>query len=200
MNNALQSSGLTPPSNLVDPRTALTQYLGTCASGTDGNKKFLDCGIIFRGDDKETKVLPSVIKGLADAAAIAKESGYILSVGSTYRSPEKQVAKVCTKMTKIPPGTKPCGSELACPGGSNHGNGFAIDVCLAKKDAPTTCLTPPTGSADTCANNTQKVLASTELKILNDVLFKAGWFKYCKELWHFEYTSAPVDGFRTKTY
>lgn len=23
-----------------------------------------------------------------------------------------------------------CGASLACPGGSNHGQGFAIDVCL----------------------------------------------------------------------
>jgi D-alanyl-D-alanine dipeptidase len=200
MNSAIQASGLTPPNNLIDPRVALTQYFSNCASGTNSDKKFLNCGIIFRGDDKETRVLPSVIKGLVDAATIAKESGYVLSIGSSYRSPEKQVAKVCTKMTKIPEGTKPCGTELACPGGSNHGKGFTIDVCLVTKEAPTKCLTPPTGSADSCANNTQKVLASTHLKVLNDVLFKAGWFKYCKELWHFEYTSTPVDGFRTKTY
>ncbi len=200
MNAAIQASGITPPNNLVDPRIALGQYFSSCASGTSADKKFVNCGIIFRGDDKETRVLPSVIKGLVDAAYLAKQSGYVLSIGSSYRSPEKQVAKVCAKMTKIPVGTKPCGSELACPGGSNHGNGFAIDVCLAKKDEPSKCLTPPTGSADTCANNTQKVLASTELKILNDILFKAGWFKYCKELWHFEYTTIPVDGFRTKTY
>lgn len=200
MNAAIQASGLTPPNNLIDPRTALSTYFSNCASGTNPDTKYTNCGVVFRGDDKETRVLPSVVKGIADAAKIANDAGYVLSIGSSYRSPEKQVAKVCTKMTKIPAGTSPCGPELACPGGSNHGNGFAIDVCLAKKDAPTKCLTPPTGSADTCANNTQKVLASTELKILNDTLFKAGWYKYCKELWHFEYTSQPVDGFRTKSY
>lgn len=198
---AVKAAGYSDSSGMVDPRIDIAQYLSGCAgNGGNKNEQYRSCGIVFRGNDSERRLLPTVMPGLANAAKIAAEKGYALSIGSTYRSAMEQVAKVCTKMTHIVPGTKPCGPGLACPGGSNHMYGYAMDLCLINKTGAVKCLTPPTGDSAPCEKNTEITKNNANLKMLNDILFQAGWYKYCKELWHFEFTDKPAGSFRTKTY
>lgn len=202
VSSAASAKGVVIPSGLVDPRIKLAEYFkdDNCVDQSKkSDKKYIKCGVVFRGRDDETLFLPSVVKGVADAAKIAKSKGYILSIGSSYRSLKVQVEKVCAHVVNEP-GKRPCGRELACPGGSNHMQGYAADICLAHPNNPNKCITDASGKATSCAKNTEIVKSDQNLRALNDIMFAAGWFKYCEETWHFEYTSKPSDQFRTKTY
>jgi D-alanyl-D-alanine dipeptidase len=60
--------------------------------------------------------------------------------------------------------------------------------------------TPPTGDSKSCALRTKEILRTPRLKALNEIMFEAGWWKYCEELWHFEYTTNPSNKLRTKEF
>jgi D-alanyl-D-alanine dipeptidase len=205
---AIKKLGHAKPSDVVDPAVAVQEELRRLGCEPQGGKLVQtasqNCGIVFRAGERA--LLHAVIPGLARAALAAKQRGYVLSVGSTYRSPAEQMSKSCAHVGR---GDIPCGGStgLACPGGSPHGSGYAIDTAMCEplkgwtwsNIQPKFC-TPPTGDSKSCALRTKEILRTPRLKALNEIMFGAGWWKYCEELWHFEYTTNPSNKLRTKEF
>jgi D-alanyl-D-alanine dipeptidase len=192
---------LSPPAAMVDPAVAIQpelEKLGcTPDKSQDAAKASKGCGILFVKPKSGRGVLPGVVPGLARAAIEAKARGYVIWVGSTFRSHKTQVDLMCENLSE---GGPPCGkgTGLACPGPNVHTEGYAVDLHLRSPSGKK--LTPPTGKIESCSARTALVKRSKELMDLNDIMFKAGWWKYCEELWHFEYTQNPYNDKRTKSY
>jgi D-alanyl-D-alanine dipeptidase len=193
---AYQRAGNDVP-EMVDPavavQTELTRLGCLPAGGSDSRKASSNCGIRFMMPTRG--VLPGVVRGLARAALEAGARGYVLVIGSSFRPVRKQLENVCENVAK---GLgKVCGSTIACPGGSKHGSGYAVDAGLELGEK---LVTRMTGTARSCAANREKIEANPHLRALNDVMFAAGWWRYCRELWHFEYSLQPADASRIQKY
>ena len=183
---------------MVDPAVAIQPVLEklgcTPNKSSAPAKASISCGIEFLKERRA--VLPGVVPGLAKAALEAKKKGYVLAIGSTYRSLQDQVDLMCDNLSE---GGPPCGkgTGLACPGPNVHTEGFAVDLHLRRNGKK---VTPATGRMEPCSERTTLVKKSKELMDLNDIMFGTGWWKFCQELHHFEYTENPYNRERTKTY
>ncbi len=119
------------------------------------------------------------VTALQTAGENAANKGYIIRVQSTYRSLEGQLEKYCTHfqppvylVDKPDNPYKP--SELAWPGGSNHGAGIAIDITLLKDGSPV-------------AGYAKKNETGPAFEDLKSIMFGAGWARLKSERWHYEY-------------
>jgi len=168
------------------------------AGGKEAGKASRNCGIEFNKGKGHRFILPGLARGLAKAALGAQKEGVVISVGSTVRSLEQQVELMCKNHRKgMDP---PCSGNtgLACPGPNVHTDGFAVDLHLESTAGKS--LTQGTGNRQDCKARKKQVLANPHLKKLNDIMFAAGWWKYCEEVWHFEYTQNPYNHFRKREY
>lgn len=153
------------------------------------------CGIYFGKGDGVIKIRAAVVPGLVRAAQLAREykdskgrpAGYSLYVGYGYRSHECQTQLACNHFAE----RILCdGNTLSCPGPNIHTDGVAVDIYLARDGKQLTYA----GAAVSCRVAAARVRSNTRLRALHDIMFKAGWWNYCKETWHFEYTQNPYGG------
>ncbi|GEM_PF-6497023 len=119
------------------------------------------------------------VTALQKAGENAASKGYIIRIQSTYRSLEGQLEKYCTHfqppdylIDKPDNPYKP--SELAWPGGSNHGAGIAIDITLLKDGAPV-------------AGYAKKDETGPAFEDLKSIMFSSGWVRLKSERWHYEF-------------
>jgi D-alanyl-D-alanine dipeptidase len=106
----------------------------------------------------------SVIEGLKKLSTVfdKENKGYSAKIISGYRPINRQLEIACSDLNKVP-------SYVAYPGGSNHGTGVAIDIYLEQNGSPI--------SYCTLANS----------KKMDEMMTSAGWVRYTKEAWHYEY-------------
>lgn len=190
-----RSAGASEPTDLVDApiavRTLLAFIPGSCTGqGPD------DCGISFFVDkDLPHKLRAGVIPGLVKAVQLARArkdangapAGYSLHIGYSYRSLLCQTQLTCNHLGESPP----CdGVTLSCPGPNIHSDGVAIDVFLKQNGKQVTWA----GSSMDCKVAAREILGNKHLKALHEIMYAAGWWNYCKEPWHFEYTANPYSG------
>lgn len=71
-----------------------------------------------------------------------------------------------------------------------------MDICLQSSKGKTVC----SGASESCRSRKKEVAADPHLKTLMDIMFKAGWYWYCEELWHFEYSQNPLNSLRVTSY
>jgi hypothetical protein len=119
-------------------------------------------------------VLP--IKDVAQRALAHPEGPFKIKIVSGYRPLSTQIQIVCNNINKGK-GNK-VGSAVAWPGGSLHGSGKAIDVVLMKDNQTLTTTSYKNQS------NTQYTEGN---RIVAELFYAAGWKRYMKEIWHFEY-------------
>lgn len=110
-----------------------------------------------------------------------------IEVGECHRTIESQIEKVCDPGVGIrTKGGQPVdyGSAVANPGGSNHGVGYACDLRLFDGDE----------KLIVGYNTKTQCQAPVEYQRLFDaIMFKTGWVRYDREIWHYEYgTPASV--------
>jgi len=116
-----------------------------------------------------------VLDPLLKANEIAKQRGKEITVISATRSMERQQALWDTALKKYGNETeaRKFVSMPSCR--SPHLTGRAVDLCL--KNSPT-CEKISGAFAD---------LKDPDVQLLQDIMRQAGWKRYCKEWWHFEY-------------
>lgn len=130
------------------------------------------------------RATPQMIDALRVAAASAQAASggpYSIKITSGYRPLSTQILLVCQKITAADQGSydiNKIGTAIAWPGGSNHGVGKAVDVQLLKGGQVLVC----SGCFD---SQTSSQYAQTA-PILADIMFQAGFVRFCKEIWHFE--------------
>lgn len=107
---------------------------------------------------------PSVIEGLKKLSGVfaTENKGYSASIASAYRPINRQLEIACKNLSRVP-------SAVAYPGGSNHGTGVAVDIYLKQNGK----------SLSYCNNENSKKM--------DEMMTKAGWSRYTKEAWHYEY-------------
>jgi D-alanyl-D-alanine dipeptidase len=150
-----------------------------------------------------------------DGKKLAK--GFALYVNDAARSLEKQLSIVCSGVHAATKKGKPydCGAGTACPGASFHGLGFALDICLAPPSGGPRAERTDCSSTvyDTCEAALKgqparkkkpalkgKVCSDERYLVLDDIMFSLGFWKYCRELWHFELSKDPVFPERTRSH
>ena len=117
----------------------------------------------------------------AGEIAVQKDPNYVLVIHSGYRNLTDQIQNACKKINEGAAGR--IGKDVAWPGKSQHGVGYAVDVSLQKR-APNGSLTMLSTCCKTKIQNDLqwKVGAS----ILSDIMTQAGFQRYSAEIWHFE--------------
>ena len=199
-----EKKGLTvSEKGMVDAGVAVREALkklGCEAASEDPAEGAKNCGIFFSKHKSDRSILPGVATGLAKAATSAKADGYGLHVTYTYRSILWQVSRMCEHFgTGWDP---PCGKDphnptkkntgLSCPGPTVHTDGYAVDVHLTSADGKKT-LTGAGGGFKSCDARKHEVKKSKTWTALHKIMGAAGWWWYCGEPWHFEYTRGPMN-------
>ncbi|MBI2010620.1 MAG: hypothetical protein HYS89_00005, partial [Candidatus Colwellbacteria bacterium] len=110
------------------------------------------------------RILPGLKAPLEAAGSIAIGRGDGLYITGGWRSLTTQFLFACADLGRVP-------TYVAWPGSSNHGQGIAVDISLTGG--------PAHGSATYCRE-------------LAEIMYAAGWTRYTKEFWHFEYYADPA--------
>ncbi|MBI2552272.1 D-alanyl-D-alanine carboxypeptidase family protein [Candidatus Uhrbacteria bacterium] len=130
-------------------------------------------------------LIPEAGQKLLEAARIADERGYGLWVCSAGRTLQQQQALWDSALRQH-------GSEevarryVAQPRcGAPHLTGRTVDITLWTKDL----AQPVTGDGCTRRNVSAANAAQTtaQQRVLQEIMFTAGWRRYCGEWWHFEF-------------
>jgi D-alanyl-D-alanine dipeptidase len=137
---------------------------------------------------KGVSVTPPTAAALQQAGTIAvgKDPNYSLKLYSGYRPLDKQIQLVCDKIaagdaasgdqqTKL---LGQVGVSVAWPGGSNHGVGIAVDIQLLKSGTALTSMS---------YNDQTDPKWKDGSKALDDIMTQAGFRRYAKEQWHYEF-------------
>ncbi len=134
-----------------------------------------------------------MISALKKAGQIALSKGYYLHVTDAYRSIGTQIAMACALINTKKGGD--LGGSVAWPGGSNHGDGFAVDIQLLnpkKKDILGTYVVVASGN---CKN--QHSVDIKDMLMLDEIMTEAGFVRYEAETWHYE-IGGPTTSCRCK--
>lgn len=136
----------------------------------------------------------TLVQKIKQAGLIAKnrtDGQYTLAITSAFRPLSKQIQLVCNKITCsqneskcVDKGTydpNKFGRAIAWPGGSNHGQGIAMDIALVKDGEIISC--------SGCYNEQTNARWQVGAETLAHIMFEAGFVRYCKEIWHFELPS-----------
>lgn len=118
------------------------------------------------------KLKSQTISALIKAGEAADDSDYTLLVVSSYRPLADQIQKVCDKFTAKK--ETDIGKTVAWPGGSNHGQGIAVDIHLIKDGK----------------HLTSKDMTDELINKLEEIMRAGGFYRYCREWWHFEIGTA----------
>ncbi|MBI3073101.1 MAG: hypothetical protein HYY84_13390 [Deltaproteobacteria bacterium] len=200
------------PTDLVDVETVLRDALLRHPSKPCTGETLESCGISFKkGDSGESAkvragVIPGLVKAVVGARAYKDKKGnpadYGLYVGYAYRSLYCQTQLTCNHLGESPP----CdGKTLSCPGPNIHSDGVAIDIYLTVKNKNFGKKGHKTrdqeriqvtfaGKAISCEATAHRVKKDSRLRALHEIMFATGWWNYCQEPWHFEYTVNPYSG------
>lgn len=133
------------------------------------------------------RILPALVKPLRLAAQEALRRGYTLRIVSGHRPIEDQLRLACPRILN---GThKP--SNVAWPGGSNHGRGVAVDIFLQDSSG--------SDELSHCCDSSEqnKPQYHQYNRILAEIMYRAGWKRLKSEVWHFEYPNTPLESTRT---
>lgn len=184
------------PTDLVDAAISVRAVLALTPPSPCTDQGPDACGVSFVIDkDLPHKLRAGVIPGLVKAVQLARArkdakgapAGYSVHIGYSYRSLFCQTQLTCNHLGESPP----CdGVTLSCPGPNIHSDGVAIDVFLKQNGKQVTWA----GSSMDCKVAAQQVLNNKHLRALHEIMYAAGWWNYCKEPWHFEYTENPYSG------
>ena len=203
MDEFMKASNGFEPNDLVELVSAVRDGLAKHPDFPCTESDLAKCGVTFHAESGyEQKLRKGAVPGLVRAIVIARNwrnadnqpAGYGLHVGYSHRSLLCQTQLVCNHLGEA---TLCDGKELSCPGPNIHSDGVAIDFKLTKEGKVAT----GGGDAMECKDAEQFVKSKPNLLALHTILFGAGWWNYCKEPWHFEYTENPYSGkFRINGY
>lgn len=131
-------------------------------------------GLVGNGKTTSQETLSLLLR--AGEIAFARNPDYVITVHSGYRPLEGQIQLACDKIAVGDPSG--IGSDVAWPGTSLHGVGYAVDVSLKQRGRIVSpcCLTAKQ------ADPGWKEGAA----ILSEIMTEAGFQRYNKEVWHFE--------------
>ncbi|OGF31438.1 hypothetical protein A2533_01835 [Candidatus Falkowbacteria bacterium RIFOXYD2_FULL_35_9] len=136
--------------------------------------------------DKGTLIPKTLVDPLERAGQIANQKGYTIRIVSGFRSLKSELNIVCSKYIGQGAAQEAkLGPIKAWPGTSDHSMGRAVDVTLID-NATNKAVT--TSSSDSQAD--PKWVKGT--RILATIMYEAGWQRYLKEIWHFEYNPAKT--------
>ncbi|MFA7245305.1 MAG: D-alanyl-D-alanine carboxypeptidase family protein [Candidatus Magasanikbacteria bacterium] len=123
------------------------------------------------------KTIAEMEKPLCQVAQLAKQAGYQLVLTTSFRKFKDQANSWCT--SKYPINQRR--SYNALPGGSNHGQGIAVDLLLAQNFKALMTI----DSKKMCNVDAQHI------KLLADFLYQADpkFVRLETEIWHFEYNT-----------
>jgi D-alanyl-D-alanine dipeptidase len=179
--------------SLVRAPSVVRDYLvamGCSPSSEDTKSGTKNCGVVYAKDD--LRILRGAAYGLAKAALAAKKRGYVLRVSSTYRSMLEQLDGNCSRLKKGMSACDPVEKPCAGLGKGGHLWGFAVDLCVTKDGKE--CLSEPSsGPARTCAKNRSRLKERPHDRALAEIMLSAGWWWYCPEMWHYEYSDKPIN-------
>jgi hypothetical protein len=162
-------------------------------------------GLKFRG--KNQRLGAALLEPLKKAGQIANDypgGPYVLHIRDAYRTLYSQMNIACGKSklagyekgeAKDGNGKFPgIGNKYAYPGSSFHGIGVAVDILLEKNGAALTTMSygkykEKNGVVQTKTGQYMDKYQAPA-GILADIMYKAGWKRYTKEIWHFEYNGA----------
>jgi len=158
------------------------------------------------------KIRPPLIEGLKKVSeAFTKTSyyqkGYKIMITSGYRDLKTQLTNVCNRINSPLKKTNPTaykkllqgiGPMVAWPGGSPHGNGIAIDVRFYDKNKLYNYYSDNQLKAKGKTKNKRTHLIMGHIMWNNDnltndleaIMRAGGFYRYCKEWWHFEMGTA----------
>lgn len=108
-----------------------------------------------------------------------------IKVSECHRTLESQIAKVCDPGVGVIKG-KDVGSAVAWPGGSNHGVGYACDLRLLD-NGKNLIWGGTKGQCSVPVENS---------KLFDTIMFKMGWVRYNREVWHYEFGTPKSVGNR----
>lgn len=131
--------------------------------------------------DGTMRFRPEVRDALIKAGEAAKKRGYFLGIGDGTRTMETQASHWCQRI-------KETGSAkgMATPGLSPHQLAVAVDIALLKLENNKVAQLTAMGGICTQVE-VQKQLGPENLKILEEIMWEAGWKHMCQEVWHFDY-------------
>jgi len=122
------------------------------------------------------RIWQGLIEPLRVASQVAQNRGlgtglsYGIYMISGYRSLQVQFLLACADLSRVP-------TYVAWPGSSNHGQGNAVDV-------------HPT------INGVNSGATVTNCRTLAEIMYSAGWARYVREWWHFEYPAGQATSTR----
>ena len=137
--------------------------------------------------------------GLVRAGRIADREGYAIRITSGFRTLPKQILLVCKRIAFADhvasshpeiarKALKGIGGDVAWPGASLHGTGYAADLQLWKKG------TYPSGDpvvcSGCCPSQGQDKFKEPSKKF-DQIMTEAGAKRYSNEIWHYEF-GAPA--------
>lgn len=150
---------------------------GSCANEAELVQLTDGPGLAIRA--KDPRLVKEANEALIKAGQIAKDKGYTITVLSAYRTLSKQQAvwndalnrhqgNVATTKSAV------CQPSCGCP----HTTGQTIDVYIAN-------LTANKLNYDEYKSRNFQLNQGEQ--VLSDIMKQAGFIRYCKEWWHFEY-------------
>lgn len=139
-------------------------------------------------------VHPAIVQFVKQAESIANQYGFELSITSGIRSPQKQaqlwntglVGRYTQKIAKWSTNE----GFIAKPGcNAPHSTGGAIDLSMFQKDGKQVVSAGKTAKATKDTAKYQSIFFTQEpyFLILEEIMKKAGFVRFCDEYWHFEH-------------
>lgn len=113
---------------------------------------------------------PDALDALLQAADRAREENVTLVVVGTYRSLARQLELACKNMNGVP-------RAVAWPGTSAHGTGTAVDIKYRDSDGDLSW---------NVSYSTQSSADPEAVRLLAEIMYSAGWYRYTGEIWHFQ--------------
>jgi len=147
---------------------------------------------LFISPRADARIHKDALQPLLRAADIAAQKNYNLFILSAYRTLKVQEQLFNNKVQEIMRKTgvsleeakKKAAERVAPPGHSAHNLGKAVDIFLCTPENGYCRKYPPRANFDNQISLRERNLCGSEL---DNIMCSAGWVRYKKECWHFEY-------------
>jgi D-alanyl-D-alanine dipeptidase len=142
-------------------------------------------------------IQPRMVAPLCKAILLARKYNYDIRIGSSYRSFPEQMNNYCKSV--LATGSPPASTAIASPGGSNHGQGLAVDAYLYDKQGNRLTFA---GTKKPKKGNYQCNSEDANIDKIARFFYEAdsGFNRLGSEIWHFEYGLGKGGGISSKTY
>ncbi len=139
------------------------------------------------------RIGPGAVEALKRAGDQAQSRNLTLFIVSALRPLHTQLELACDeiKEAKSEGRTPNIPSAVAWPGSSPHGTGGAVDLKYKTSDGK---------EAWNVNYKSQSTVDSSKIGTLAEIMYAAGWYRYTKEIWHFQLYEGGCTTNTIKTY